>query len=315
MSGELRVPTPSGEPDTLVDFRKAQAERWARSRGELPVTTPSVSYAATATSSELPKVTPREIREVSISPNRENIVPSISIDRTSIESITTFLTDTHSGLKRCGLAFGTVKPDGHVIVDALYECSQDSEGTPLHDSRILMVKRVSQTMSLVFLGMFYTPMKLTEKHYRLALEGDINLVIKIGFTALEAKQLSGKCVGLLKAGKSTEGQEGLLTERIELQAHEFNDVIHCGFYRLNRPNHVPTCHDAKAFLAARQLKTDFKELSQQCADYHFILFIADRFGETEAERIILSIYLKEDHLIEELVSKLLDSDDVKREDV
>lgn len=271
----------------------------------------------------------------------------VQVDNTSLESIITFLKSTEGRIPRTGILYGApgIVQDGMnmVVVDAIYECSQDvTTGEPLWDSRENMVSTISGRMGLHPVGILITTedphprmvdkashlIRACKLHSPGAPMGDQGFCVNESHIILIVSQVgpeysvSAVCVtdscreyvaqGTLHEDTSLAGQTargGLdgtkLQFPLEVLRRSVNLIIHTGFYRLNRPNHTPTMEDVAAYIIARRDRAQIAELHKQLADYHLILFIADTLGESAAERIIISIFTEEDELVTDLIDLLL----------
>lgn len=232
-----------------------------------------------------------------------------------------------------------------VVVDAIYEVAQDtSTGEPLRDTRAAMVGRVSENIGIHPVGILITteeaqPLTVTKaadlvraacvksnagargnqgfktQHAHVVLM--ISVVgpeYRVAAVALTQSCLAHHAAGVLTASTSLTGQtvrgglDGITLQRpLEIMRRQVNQVIHTGFYRLNRPNHTPTLDDVRACILARRNTAKIGELHKQLADYHLLLFIADTLGESAAERAIIAIFTEEDELVEDLVGLLMAS--------
>lgn len=237
----------------------------------------------------------------------------VIIDSCSLNSIIEF------NNKRTGILFGKAD-DEDITIDAIYECSQDViTGEALMDSRLIQVRNLSSLMGLKPLGILVTSdeeSKLPGFLIRLCNMHNFSayiLLIILPATVI-VYEPTDACFRHVKAktlrydttlkGPTVDG--GLykkdLVRSLDFTKREVNTIIHTGFFRLNRPDHIPTIEDVKAFLIARK---DIPELYLKLADYHLILFLADVFGESTGERIILSIFREDDELVKDLIDILL----------
>ncbi len=287
----------------MESYRRLQAEKWRRS------------------------IEPKDATPVVDSP-----ISILTVDANSLDSVREFC-KTSQG-RRTGILFGALDDDGYsVIVDAIYECSQDPvTAEPLRDTRMPMISRINSLMCLRPVGILVTSddtePKLAERAADLLrvsqLEGAAARVLlmissrepdyKVG-----AILLTDACLQLAKSGELTKtttlagktvngGLDGITLQRpLAVVKRTVNTIVHTGFYRLNRPNHTPTLDDARAFLLARREKAGIEKLHIQLADYHLILFIADALGELAAERVIIAIQREEDELVEDLIGLLMAS--------
>lgn len=247
---------------------------------------------------------------------------SIQIDANSLKSLWDFFIKTEGIIPRFGILYGTnvLSQQNEIIVDAIYECSQDTTtGRILVDSRRTVVHDISSLMGLKCVGILTSAREITAEIlvYSINIGGAL-VIIQVDPKTQSINsvfQITEKCKTLIQSGELTTSSTlkgttvanggfwlkdlvtglnpSIITQRT------CNDIIHTGFYRLNRPDHIPTCEDMKAFLIARS-KT-IPELHKQLADYHLILFIADTFGSLTAERIIISIFTEDDSLVEDVM--------------
>jgi hypothetical protein len=300
----------------MDSYRQLQAEKWQRNaiNVEPPIVEP-ISDAPPLIKQQPPALKPEQEERISI----------VAVDSTSLESIKTFLKESDGLIPRYGILFGTIGEDGYtIIVDAIYEASQDViTGKFLRDSRQPMVTRVAAVMELRPVGI------LIAKISKNLTASDLIQVAQLPHAAAHALllmstvgpdfQVTGfvptkELFEKLQTGQLTEGTtltgktvngglDGMtLYKSVAVVTRALNDVIHNGFYRLNRPNHTPTLEDAKAFIAVRREKAKITEMYLQIADFHLLLFLADELGEETAHRAILAIHQKEDELIEDLMA-------------
>lgn len=290
----------------MDSYRLSQAARWREKQPKPPL----------EGSVELPQATTASLSEA---------VNTLMVDATSLDSITSFVM---KGNPRCGILYGVL--EGHmIVVDAIYECAQDTtSGEPLHDTRMPMVQSISGLMGMRPVGILVTSDDLpsASMFVRLArLTGAVAHALLVVnrqgvFNGYRATQ---SCLDHVAANRLTNEttltgptvRGGLhrapLSTPLDVVKRQINQVVHTGFFRLNRPDHVPTLNDARAFIVARRDKANIGEIHKQLADYHLLLFIADRLGESAAERAILAIFQEEDELVEQLVELLMSaSDDV-----
>lgn len=289
-------------------YRKLQAERWKRLHGE---------------TLEQPQAKPSLIRPLPslLTPAQQQDLAVVAVDESSLNSIKSYLSPERKF--RNGILFGTVEDNTTVIVDAIYEMTQDNlTGEPLLDSRIAMVRNLSKLMGLQPVGLLVTGDEVKASHLcqLLRLEGAISHVLLL-ITEESTKAIipTVECFNHMRAGELTADTTllgrthggGLDGKRLQREApvvkRTVNTIVHTGFYRLNRANHTITMNDARAFILVRREKAKIKELHLQLADYHLILWIGDTMGENTAERVIIAIHQEDDSLIEDLVELLLSS--------
>lgn len=274
-------------------------------------------------------------------PPQRTVQAEILVDSTSLDSISTFLAKTTSGkILRSGILYGTIENINgseesssssteeikrRIVVDAIYESAQDTNtGEPLYDCRSDMIQNISALMGLrpvgILVGGSGCVSPQSQSLCRAAnLMGAIAHIILFIENLGETKGfiLEAKCLEYVRTGRLTPsttlkgptvngGLDGsTLYSSIEVTRRQINQVVHTGFYRLNRPDHTPTLEDVRAYIIARRDHANIPELHNQLADYHLLLFIADMLGESSAERAILAIFQEEDELVEDLIETLL----------
>ena len=268
-------------------------------------------------------------------PITTSFLSTLVVDSTSLSSIRLFMRETGGGqIPRIGILYGAVSEDkSSIIVDSIYECAQDIlTGEPLHDTRSPMVARLSGLMGLRPVGLLVSSLEVEPMMAENA--ADLVRLIKLDGAIAHAILIVSRkgdnhhmaaivatqdCIDHVSFGTLTEGTtlggrtsrgglDGTTLQRpLKIEKRTVNQVIHTGFYRLNRPNHAPTMDDVRIFIIARRDKAHLDKLHLQLADYHLILFIADVLGESTAERVILAIFQEDDDLLTDLVGLLLNS--------
>lgn len=216
-----------------------------------------------------------------------------------------------NNIRRTGLLYGKTLTENertNIHVDVIYEPSQDDKGIPsFYDEFGTISHNLSKLMGFDLLGFILVTstrelknnIKLIRERLRKTEYKNTNLFTDEEILIITVDEKDHN----IEAFSTDLKEQGSKNVRIDwipkgVKRKVSTDIIHTGFYRLNRQEHLITKEDIYTFIYLRKNKANISELYLQVADYHLILAIGVIYGELYGERAILSIFSQDDTLIE-----------------